>query len=174
MGLIIGIDPGPVTSGAVLLDGLRVLRCDGAATVDEIASWVASGGPSVRVVCEDLSPRAGGTPSQIFSRWGQTIATAKVIGRVEQLCASRGWRLVEIHPATWRRDLTGNPGATPAQIGACVREVYERAGLATGGGAEPAKGTKGQPGPLYGLRGKTHALDALGCALAWLQEEDQR
>ena len=43
-----------------------------------------------------------------------------------------------------------------------------KAGLATGGGADPTKGTKAQPGPLHQVR--SHAWDALAVALAAMRE----
>ena len=164
---IIGIDPGPERSGIVsILDNLTVIYSE-----SQMSTEFLKGSVNVAdiVVIEDLSPRQGGSPGQMFARWSRTIQTAKTIGAVRSMCRARGVQYVELLPATWRAQLCGAANASDAQIKACVRSVYEERGLAIGGGKQPAIGIKKQPGPLYTIRG--HAWDALGVALAWLQTE---
>jgi len=169
---IIGIDPGPEQSGVVIIDeDLKVLAHHSQIPTREIRclsepSFLSA--DDVIVVIEDLSPRGGTNQAQMFARWERTIQTAKTIGRLEQICAERGWGYVEIYPSTWRARICGAANARDAQIKACVRNIYKGQGLACGGGTHPAQGIKSKPGPLYGLKG--HAWDALGVALAYLDK----
>jgi Holliday junction resolvasome RuvABC endonuclease subunit len=164
--LIIGADPGPEKSGLVVIDeSFKVLESYDQVTADYIPYLLIPSDMDVTIVVEGLSPRGGGTPAQMFARWSRTIQTAKMIGYIERIAEENGWRFIESNPSTWRTKFCGAPNATPAQIKACVRHVYEERGLANGGGKQPAQGIKSKPGPLYGLKG--HAWDALGVALTY-------
>lgn len=172
---IIGVDPGPEMSGMVVIDDeFKVLE-----HYDQIETWKirclempSNDAVWVTLVAEDVSIRTGGTPGQMYAQWGKTIQTAKTIGKLEMICAERGWGYIESNPSTWRARFCGTAGASPAQIKACVRDVYESRGLACGGGKQPSQGIKRQPGPLYGLKG--HAWDALGVALTYVIMEEGR
>jgi hypothetical protein len=68
----------------------------------------------------------------------------------------------------WSHNLTGQRGAKDKQTKAAIREIYRDAGMATGGGTDKTKGTKSQPGPLYGI--SSHAWDALAVVIAWMRK----
>ena len=160
--IIIGIDPGPTTSGRVVVNAsawppivisaslacepAELLRgCDGAGAV--ICEWLTSYGSAVGA---------------------STLDTARLVGRVEERAALGG---VPLHLLT-RPDvclaLTGTRSAKKAQVREATRQIYRDGGLAVGGGADPCRGVRAQPGPLYLLR--DHSWDALAVVLAWLRK----
>ncbi len=65
----------------------------------------------------------------------------------------------------YRRDvkleLCGNVRAKDANLRVALFDRFP----ATGGGATPVRGTKGQPGPLYGVT--KHAISALAVGVTW-------
>ena len=63
--------------------------------------------------------------------------------------------------------LCGTAKAKDGNVRQAILDLYPR----TGGGATPQVGTKGQPGPLYGV--STHAWAALGVALTARHGMDQ-
>jgi hypothetical protein len=170
---IIGVDPGPELSGMVVIDeSLKVLEHYDQIDVDGIDDAIELFGSARAMVVEGLSPRGGFSVGKMMAQWGKTIQTAKVIGRIKQIAFWKGLIFVESNPSTWRAKFCGTASASPAQIKACVRDVYESRDLACGGGKQPSQGIKSQPGPLYGLKG--HAWDALGVALTYVLMEEGR
>jgi Holliday junction resolvasome RuvABC endonuclease subunit len=169
---IIGVDPGPELSGMVIIDeSLKVLEHYDQIDVDGIDDAISLF-DFWTIVVEDLSPRGGFSVGKMMAQWGKTIQTAKVIGQIKRIAFWKGLSFVESNPSTWRAKFCGTASASPAQIKACVRDVYESRGLACGGGKQPAQGVKSKPGPLYGLKG--HAWDALGVALTYVLMEEGR
>jgi len=61
--------------------------------------------------------------------------------------------------------LCGDSRAKTPNITQSIRDIYTRAGLATGGGKDPVKGIKSNPGPLFGIA--AHAWSALALIMAW-------
>ena len=51
------------------------------------------------------------------------------------------------------------------------QRVYEEFAC-NGGGSDPCKGTKGQPGPLYKVG--VHEIDAISLGIAWIQNPEAR
>jgi hypothetical protein len=155
--IIVGIDPGTIASGVATVDAssyppLPMALCADA-QLDDLLTLVLGAN---WVVVETVTNRG-----HLIGQ--STLETYRVACHIERRCMDRGIDVVLVRPATWRADITGMVNATPAKIGACIREIYTDAGMTTGGGARPTIGTMKKPGPLYGIR--SHAWDALGVAL---------
>lgn len=169
--MIIGVDPGPTTSGLVVLTGdwpSTVRHADPAASLDTVREAVcltARHACSLAVVVEWLTSYGTAVGASVLD-------TARVVGRIEEIAANVAGNCphlgVAVHLVTRPEvalRLAGTRRATDAQVHEAVRAIYREAGLATGGGADPCRGTRAQPGPLHQVR--SHAWDALAVALAW-------
>ncbi len=161
--MIIGIDPGPTTSGLVVISRLmQVAHAVPAATTDEVVAEITHAHDVEAVACEWLTSYGSAVGASVLD-------TARMVGRYEQAAHARGLGLALRLRATVCTRLTGQARATDAQLHEAVRALYRARGLATGGGADPCRGIASRPGPLHAVRG--HAWDALAVALAWLLEE---
>lgn len=162
--MIIGIDPGPVTSGLVVISrSLRVTHASATAYTNDVVAAIERTSDVEAVACEWLTSYGSAVGASVLD-------TARAVGRFEQSAADRGL-LISLHlRAGVAARLTGQARATDAQLHEAVRAIYRARGLATGGGADPCRGIASRPGPLLEVR--SHAWDALAVALAWLLEEE--
>lgn len=164
--IVLGIDPGPETHGAVLYDteARRVLWS--AKTIESIdletkvESLHATRLRPFRIVIE--RPTAMGVIGVGMA--GHMLDTAWVAGRLAGV-------LGEVHAlkieTMTRREvlrhlgvLSGKGSADSRVRAACIAD-HETPG------GPPAVGRKAAPGPLYGV--SSHAWQALGLVLAWLE-----
>ncbi len=160
--LVIGIDPGPQTSGLVVYRlpqtggwGL-VLRSYKEATLEQVRMELGQA-----CVERDLTPNdvevvlectQAGPPST------HVVKTTEVVGRIMEACDSRGltWH------AYYRREVLqalgcARTGNKDSLVRCAVIELH-------GGDKKTACGTKKNPGPLYGVA--SHAWQALGVVCA--------
>lgn len=152
MTTILAIDPGPVESGwcvyhssgrlfgsgvkanDLLLEEIRVCAADEFA-IERIASYGMSVGREVFETCEWVG--------DFRNEWRRRgLGPAHLIYR----------RDVKLH-------LCGTPQAKDPNVRQALLDMFPR----TGGGKTPQIGTKGQPGPLFGV--SSHAWAALGVAV---------
>jgi hypothetical protein len=182
MTIIICIDPGPTTSGVVVLDATdwppTVLEAHRAEDINAVRDhvyrvWPGHIGTWIDIVIEGIVP---------YLRSGAVIGaaaldTARTIGRIEEMA----WgRCAAIHlvtrPEVGRILCPGAGGGTPtgAQVAEAIRDLYRRAHRATGGGVDPVIGTQREPGPLHGIALGNHEGSALAVGLAWLLQERMR
>jgi hypothetical protein len=158
--IILGIDPGPETHGAVLYDteARRVLWSKKAATRTELCYLAHSDAPD-RVVIE--RPAAMGVIGVGMA--GHMLDTAWAAGRLAQTFRADA---IDVHTMTRREVLrhlgvlSGKGSADSRVRAACIAD-HETPG------GPPAVGRKAAPGPLYGVT--SHAWQALGLVLAWLE-----
>ena len=173
-GRILAIDPGPESSGVVVYDSDEH-TVDLAAEMNNralLGKLELLNIDAERLVIEDIV-------SYGMAVGESTFETVKWMGRFDHAwehahdgagCAPnradylnrRDIKTVICGGSTFRDPNTG------AQVG--VKDKHIRAALlerfpSTGGGKTPAIGTKGEPGPLYGVKG--HMFSALAVALAW-------
>lgn len=97
---------------------------------------------------------------------GSDITRACIwIGRFEQAyyVLSGEQSFHELTKPQINRQICGHSYAKKPEVHAALIDRFEP----TGGGAKPRKGTKKQPGPLFGVKG--HAWDALAVAVAWAE-----
>jgi len=158
--LILGLDPGPETSGVVLV-------------TNEYP-------PRIRYACAELEIKHIKLPNNTaytviewLSSYGtivgeNTFRTALVAGQIKERSEAMGIAAYLIKRPEASHILTGQRGAKDKHTKAAIREIYQDAGMAYGGGADPTKGTKKYPGPLYGI--SSHAWDALAVIIAWMRK----
>jgi Holliday junction resolvasome RuvABC endonuclease subunit len=168
--IIIGIDPGPTTSGYAVLEGpaqdaiidmtyVRVVVAEDTAPTDRVidafAAVIKQIDPArVRVACEWLANYEKVVGASVFD-------TARVVGRYEQEARRCRIAFSLIKRPDVFLALCGRRTASKSQVRHAVIDAFPR----SGGGATPQVGTKRQPGPLYGVR--SHAWDAVAVAVAW-------
>ncbi len=147
--MILAIDPGTEQSGWVwLLDGAGVHN-SGVSPNREVLEMVASHHDKIAI--EMISSYGMAVGREVFE-------TCVWIGRFMQ--AAKNPDAVKL---IYRRDvklhLCGSPKAKDPNIRQALLDMFPR----TGGGKTPQVGTKGQPGPLYGV--SSHAWSALAVAV---------
>lgn len=151
-GVILAIDPGTTQSGWVEYDAdsHRVLDSDVM--------------PNAEILARLESPsRADTLAIEMIASYGMAVGrevfeTCLWIGRFMQ-----AWREPDAVKLVYRKDvkmhLCHTNQAKDTNIRQAILDLFPR----TGGGKTPQVGTKGQPGPLYGV--SSHAWPALGVAL---------
>jgi len=161
---IIAIDPGPERSGYVVFDGTRVLAC-GWATTDSIRDviWKWYDGQTY-VVFE-------GVESYGMAVGVETFETVFVTGRLyEYAVRTYAVNIPDAHEESYvsriyrkaiKLHLCGSARAKDANIRVALLDRF--------GGAKAAKGTKAEPGPLYGVSG--HCWAALALAVTWWDQQ---
>lgn len=164
--IVLGIDPGPVTHGAVLYDSAarRVLWSHKAIESIDLETKVntlhGAGLRPFRIVVE--RPAAMGVIGVGMA--GHMLDTAWVAGRLAGVLGEV--HALKIETMTRRQVLrhlgvmSGKGSADSRVRAACIAD-HETPG------GPPAVGRKAAPGPLYGV--SSHAWQALGLVLAWLE-----
>lgn len=154
--LILGIDPGPRTSGLVLYStdmtgpGV-VVQAVKDASFDTVRQFI-DGLADMDDACVVTERTQAGPPST------QVVLTTEIVGRIMERCEAQG---IE-YDTYYRRDVL--QALNCARVGnkdslvrlACI-ELH-------GGDKTSAVGTKKNPGPLYGV--SSHAWQALGVVCA--------
>ena len=152
-GPLLAIDPGPVTSGVVLIEANQILDAIPAVDNEEFILSLHHGYWPVGHVVIEMIESFG------MAVGASTFETCVWIGRFTQ---ALGPALV--HRVTRREvklALCNSSRAKDANVRQAVIDRFP----ATGGGKVPQIGTKAQPGPLFGV--KSHAWSALSVALTW-------
>lgn len=156
---ILAIDPGTTKSGWCLLDDGRPIAfgvLDNLAMLDEIRSTYEADVMAVEMIA-----------SYGMAVGREVFETCVWIGRFVQT-----WRDPDAVVLVYRKDvkihLCGSTKAKDANIRQALLDSYP----ATGGGATPQVGTKGQPGPLYGV--SSHVWPALAVAVTVQAALDQK
>jgi len=158
--LILGIDPGPKHSGVVLFDA-------DAWTVEK-----AYCEPNEDILC-DLRQWQGVTLAiETMAAMGMavaqdTFATQLWAGRFIEAVDCRGGSVRDMKRQDVKLHLCGLARAKDPNVRRAVMDKFE----ATGGGKEPRKGTKSQPGPLYGVSGND-VWSALAIAVTAAETDD--
>lgn len=173
--MILAIDPGPEISGVVLYgaDTNLIFFADDMST-EELENQLVGGSVNGidfnHTACEDIV-------SYMQSVGKTTFDTCKVIGDIRTICKLRlkktltlikrpDVKTVLAGGQTYRCEKTGSrKGVSDAMIKNIIKSRF----LGTGGGATPTIGTKAQPGPLFGMKGKKHAWSALAIALVYVE-----
>jgi hypothetical protein len=175
---VIGIDPGPETSGLVELE-----------VPPDWLAWLASGRftdppDGVRLnyhankaTILELRRAITATPYrhpdlvaiEKITSYGtvvgdSTFGTCETVGRVRECAETMSTaRVMVLTRSQCAELLCGKNVKGDSKVSLACRELVAQ----TGGGKKPAVGTKARPGPLYGLTGP-HAWSALHVAFAAL------
>jgi len=156
MSLILGIDPGPEKSAAVLWSPSlgEIIRHE---TLDNefICASLKLGGFHL-VQIEDLEYRG-------LKIGGSTLETARWIGEFRRICKDHkiDYRLVP--PSMVRIYHCGVAAVNRTNVWHAIIERF--------GGWETAMGRKATPGPLYGFRGNDHEHERSALAVALWEPE---
>lgn len=177
--LILGIDPGPVTSGLVVLDWEARKVCCASNCADNhslLVSLCARDGILDFIdhkffyssflfgAIEKVVPygRSVGRDTMDTSWWGGKLDTAVGLFLGKSVAVSRPSVKIALYGSlTCKVEGSVRKGVDTKLLRECVKEYFEP----SGGGSDPYKGTKAKQGPLYCVRGN-HAWDALAVALA--------
>ena len=154
---LLAIDPGTTESGWVRMDGMDVMSFGKNGNEDVLRLLYSCCQMDV-VVIEQIASYGMAVGKEVF-------ATVHWSGRFHQ--AIIGYSPVVLLP---RREvklaLCGTPRANDSNVRQAVMDLYP----ATGGGSCPQKGTKANPGPLYGMSKDMWQALALGVAYQQIQE----
>ncbi len=151
---LLAIDPGPVVSGAVVLDVSvtppRLLRVWPSIVTSRLITVCGSRRFFDHLAIEMVASYGMPVGASIFE-------TCVVIGRILE-AAGRGDRV-------YRKDVTlamcRSVRANDSNVRQAIIDMYPP----RGGGKTPQIGTKKAPGPLYGV--KAHAWAALAVGITW-------
>lgn len=153
--VLFGIDPGTVESGYVVFnsEGMEVVESGviGNEELLHLSAW-----DNADIICIEMVASYGMAVGQT------TFETVLWIGRFVQTAVSKDkeykllYKKKDINPT-----LCFSNKAKDANIRQAVLDLFP----ATGGGSVPQKGTKAQPGPLFGV--SSHAISALAVALTY-------
>jgi hypothetical protein len=152
---ILGVDPGTVNSGYVIFspDDMSILE---SGVVDNEEFLHLSVWDDVDIVCIEMIASYGMPVGQT------TFETILWIGRYVQVCIFKNkkfellYKKKDINPT-----LCFSNKAKDANIRQAILDLFP----ATGGGSVPQKGTKSNPGPLFGV--SSHAFSALAVAMTY-------
>ena len=152
MTVLLAIDPGTTQSGFVVFDGQRVIE-----------SGVHQNEEVLRLIAASQERRITSLAIEMIACYGMGVGrevfeTCVWIGRFKE-----AWNRPDdvrlVYRAEVKKVLCHTHMAKDANVRQAILDLYPR----TGGGATPQVGTKGKPGPLYGMH--THAWAALGVAI---------
>lgn len=152
---ILAIDPGTLQSGWVIYDK-GVLYGSGVKPNEEMLDFLDRDGGfdptrNCHLAIEMIASYGMAVGKEVFE-------TCVWIGRFKQ-----AWHSPHAVELVYRKDvkmhLCGTPRAKDPNVRQALIDLYP----ATGGGKTPQIGTKGQPGPLFGV--SSHAWPALGVAV---------
>lgn len=150
---ILAIDPGTTHSGYCVYDGECVIH-SGVMQNDEMLAYLMR---------EHFRINGYAIAIEMIASYGMAVGrdvfeTCLWIGRFMQ-----AWHTPATVKLVYRRDvklhLCGTTKAKDPNVRQALLDMFPR----TGGGKTPQIGTKGRPGPLYGV--STHAWAALGVAV---------
>lgn len=151
---IFAIDPGTTESGYCIYEDARVTE-SGVLPNDEMLKRISWG--------DELSIRGYRLCLEMIASYGMAVGrevfeTCVWIGRFKQ-----AWHDPSAVELVYRKEvkmhLCGTHQAKDPNVRQALLDLFPR----TGGGKTPQIGTKGQPGPLYGV--SSHAWPALGVAI---------
>lgn len=149
--LVVGIDPGPETSGVVVYDLLAkvLISSDSAMDFETLRSLLDHMPRDQGVVaCE----RTSAGPAS-----GEVVLTTEVVGRIAEMCHVRKLDCTLYYRREVLQALAcSGGGSKDSQVRNALIEMHGMVKAA-------AVGTKKAPGPLYGIA--THAWQALGVAV---------
>ena len=151
---VLCIDPGTTHSGVVVFDGLDIIFKNTEFENEQLIAWLARNHPyqTSHMVIEGIA-------SYGMAVGQTTFDTCIWIGRFQQEYGINATTI--IYRKSVKMFLCNSMRAKDANIRRRVLDIFP----ATGGGKTPEIGTKGQPGPLYGVT--SHAISALALGLTF-------
>jgi len=161
--IIIGVDPGPTSSGQVVVDGaiFPPIVLESNDEIEEKDLLITKYKAKI-VVSEWIVSYSSAIGFSVLD-------TARLVGRIEERAGVKGMEFHKLTRPQVGLELTGKSTPKKAQVNEAIRELYrEMKPDSLGGGKNAVVGTKKHPGPLYGI--KSHAWDALAVVIAWMSK----
>ena len=152
---VLCIDPGTTHSGVVVFDGLDILYINKEYENAELIKYLGSSGTRELVSHMVIE----GIASYGMAVGATTFETCEWIGRFRQAYGHDN--TTKIYRKDVKMFLCNSMRANDSNIRRRVLDIFP----ATGGGKTPQIGTKGKPGPLYGVT--SHAISALALGLTF-------
>jgi len=149
---IIGIDPGPATSGWVEINTAGQVVAATEYANDDVCRKLFEYNPGDLIAIEDFTPYGK-------SLGQESMATIKWVGEFRQFCKHDGLHYIEIPRPEVKLHHCDCRTAKDSDVRDAMIHRY-------GPGKDCAIGLKKSPGPLYGI--KTHLWPALAVALVAL------
>ena len=149
---VIAVDPGPEKSGWCLYQDGAVID-SGVMLNDEMVPYLECQTRLCTLAIEMIASYGMAVGREVFE-------TCVWIGRFQQ-----AWHEPEKVQKVYRKDVKLHLCGTTKAKDSNIRQALIDLFAATGGGKTPQIGTKGQPGPLYGI--SSHAWPALAVAITW-------
>ena len=161
MAIIVGIDPGPESSGQVVVDSSLwppiILYSNGNVEESELVPLQYK--PRI-VVCEWVISYGSVVGAPVLD-------TARFVGRIEERSYVNGIEFYRLTRPEIGIEIVGRRNAKKGQTNEAIRDIYRKGRKESlGNGKNPVIGTKKAPGPLYSV--KSHAWDALAVVIAWM------
>lgn len=155
---ILAIDPGTFKSGYVVYDPV----------MNKVCGFGIEDNESMEMLIEDISSSEGWCFAyEMVGHYGTGMSVGKTvfetciwIGRFERAWGYKA-NTYRILNREIRIALCGNARAKEKNVHLAAKERFEP----YGGGSDPYKGVKAQPGPLFGM--KSHEFSALAVALTF-------
>ena len=153
--VLLGIDPGTVESGYVVFNSENMEVVESGVIGNEELLHLSAWG-NAEIVCIEMVASYGMAVGQT------TFDTVLWIGRFVQTAVDKDkeykllYKKKDINPT-----LCYSSNVKDTHIRQAILDMFPP----TGGGSVPQKGTKAQPGPLYGV--SSHAISALAVALTY-------
>jgi len=163
--IVLGIDPGPETHGAVLYDSeaRRVLWSSKAITSFDLRDYLIREWAKPDVIVIERPAAMGALGVGIVGHMLDTAWEAGALwGELWQIFWEKPQRMTRREVLRHLGVLSGK-GSSDARVRAACIADHETPG------GPPAVGRKAKPGPLYGV--SSHAWQALGLVLAWLETQ---
>jgi hypothetical protein len=151
---VLCIDPGTTHSGVVIFDGLNITRIEKEMENNELIRDILN-----MLYCHTSHMVIEGIASYGMAVGATTFTTCEFIGRFRQAYGHEN--TTKIYRKDVKMFLCNSMRAKDANIRRRVLDIFP----ATGGGKTPEIGTKGKPGPLYGVT--SHAISALALGLTY-------
>jgi len=161
---VLGIDPGTTESGVVVWDSETNEVEEKYIIVNPEVAFMFDGAlPAMGIaVIEDMTPYAAGYTTKDTLVW---------MGRFIESCIRQGQEYSLVTRQAVVKHLCGKKREGDTRTNDTrIRDALIARFPATGGGKEPQVGTKGKPGPLYGM--SKHMWAALAVAITWFETED--
>lgn len=159
--IILGIDPGPTLSAYLVLDTEDYRIIDkGKVENDKLMELVKTGYFDLMVIewIQNYGARLIG--GKVRGGAGQTVfETCRIVGRLQQIAIDMGSKVELVYRTTIKAHITGMANANDKQVRSCLLDRYGE------------KGTKSNPGRLYGIN--NDMFSALAVATYWADTMNQ-
>jgi hypothetical protein len=153
---VLAIDPGNTQSAFVVFDGKNIID-KGKVNNDDLLSF---SGKYDHVAIEMIASYGMGVGQTVFD-------TCLWVGRfIERFAVTKNIKYTLVYRKDVKMFICHSMRAKDANIRQAVIDIFPP----TGGGKIPQIGTKGKPGPLYGVSADIWA--ALGVAITWFNKHN--